>query len=35
VDGALAASVFHNAEINIGDLKDYLAANAVDIRPTR
>jgi len=35
VDGALAASVFHSAEINIGGLKDYLAANAVDIRPTR
>jgi len=35
VDGALAASVFHSAEIDIGDLKDYLAANAVDIRPTR
>jgi imidazole glycerol-phosphate synthase subunit HisF len=34
VDGALAASVFHSAEIDIGDLKDYLAANAVDIRPT-
>jgi len=35
VDGALAASVFHSAEIDIGDLKDYLAANAVDIRLTR
>ena len=35
VDGALAASVFHSAEIDIGDLKDYLTANAVDIRPTR
>lgn len=33
VDGALAASVFHSAEINIGDLKSYLAENAVDIRP--
>ena len=33
VDGALAASVFHSGEINIGDLKQYLAENAVDIRP--
>ncbi len=32
VDGALAASVFHSAEINIGDLKRYLAEHSVDIR---
>ena len=33
VDGALAASVFHSAEINIGDLKRYLIKNGIDIRP--
>lgn len=32
VDGALAASVFHSAEINIGDLKRFLAAAGIDIR---
>ena len=32
VDGALAASVFHGAEINIGDLKLYLAAKNVSMR---
>lgn len=32
VDGALAASVFHSAEINIGDLKAFLSANNVAIR---
>lgn len=32
VDGALAASVFHNAEIPIPDLKDYLANKQIDIR---
>jgi cyclase len=32
VDGALAASVFHSAEIPIPDLKDYLARSQVDIR---
>ena len=32
VDGALAASVFHSAEIHIGSLKKFLAANAVDVR---
>ncbi len=32
VDGALAASVFHSAEINIGDLKHFLAANNVSMR---
>ena len=35
VDGALAASVFHSAEINIANLKDHLAAHAIDIRLTR
>ena len=33
VDGALAASVFHSAEIDIADLKAFLARNAVDVRP--
>jgi cyclase len=32
VDGALAASVFHNAEIAIEDLKKTLIANSIDIR---
>jgi cyclase len=32
VDGALAASVFHSAEIPIPDLKHYLAENQLDIR---
>ncbi len=32
VDGALAASVFHNAAINIGDLKQFLAAQNVSVR---
>lgn len=32
VDGALAASVFHSGEINIRDLKAYLAARDIDIR---
>lgn len=32
VDGALAASVFHNAEIDIGELKHFLAEQAIDIR---
>jgi imidazole glycerol phosphate synthase subunit HisF len=32
VDGALAASVFHSAEINIADLKYYLADNSVSMR---
>jgi len=32
VDGALAASVFHSAEINIGDLKQYLAEQSVSVR---
>ena len=33
VDGALAASVFHSAEINIGELKQYLLDNSVEMRP--
>ncbi len=32
VDGALAASVFHSAEINIGHLKNYLAENNISVR---
>ena len=32
VDGALAASVFHSGEINIGDLKRYLAEQSIDMR---
>ncbi|MGI9249166.1 MAG: imidazole glycerol phosphate synthase subunit HisF [Woeseiaceae bacterium] len=32
VDGALAASVFHSAEIPIPDLKEYLVKNRVDVR---
>lgn len=31
-DGALAASVFHNGEIRIADLKDFLHANAIVVR---
>jgi len=33
VDGALAASVFHSAELPIPDLKSYLIAAGVPIRP--
>ncbi len=33
VDGALAASVFHSAAIDIGDLKSYLIDEHIDIRP--
>jgi cyclase len=33
VDGALAASVFHSAAIDIRDLKQYLAGAGVAIRP--
>jgi cyclase len=33
VDGALAASVFHTAAIEIGALKRYLSAEGVAIRP--
>jgi cyclase len=33
VDGALAASVFHNGAIAIADLKRYLASRNVEIRP--
>jgi cyclase len=32
VDGALAASVFHSAEINIGDLKRYLCDRQISMR---
>jgi len=32
VDGALAASVFHSAEINIGDLKRFLDESNIHIR---
>ena len=32
VDGALAASVFHKQIINIGELKDYLAQEGIEIR---
>ncbi len=32
VDGALAASVFHKKVINIGELKQYLAAEGVEVR---
>ena len=32
VDAALAASVFHNEEIHIADLKQFLAAQSVEIR---
>ena len=33
VDGALAASVFHTAAIEIGELKRYLEAAGITIRP--
>ena len=33
VDGALAASVFHTAAIEIGELKSYLASAGIAIRP--
>jgi cyclase len=32
VDGALAASVFHNAEVHIADLKKFLADKSIDVR---
>jgi cyclase len=32
VDGALAASVFHSTEIEIGELKRFLAANQISMR---
>ncbi len=32
VDGALAASVFHSGEINIGELKRFLAEQSVSMR---
>ncbi len=33
VDGALAASVFHSGAIHVPDLKRYLAANDIAVRP--
>ena len=33
VDAALAASVFHSAEIDIGDLKRFLIAKNIHMRP--
>ena len=33
VDGALAASVFHSGAIAIGDLKNYLLQQRLEIRP--
>lgn len=33
VDAALAASVFHSAAIDIGDLKHYLIDAGIDVRP--
>ena len=32
VDAALAASVFHSGEIDIADLKQFLASNAIEVR---
>ena len=32
VDGALAASVFHSAQIHIGELKQFLRDRAVEVR---
>ena len=33
VDGALAASVFHSAEIDIRDLKAFLGSEGIEVRP--
>lgn len=33
VDGALAASVFHTAAINIGELKNFLRGREIEVRP--
>jgi len=33
VDGALAASVFHSATVDIGELKRYLREAGIAIRP--
>ena len=33
VDGALAASIFHSAEIDIRDLKSYLDTEGIEVRP--
>ncbi|MCV5856562.1 HisA/HisF-related TIM barrel protein, partial [Escherichia coli] len=32
VDGALAASVFHKQVINIGELKQYLKQQGIEVR---
>ena len=32
VDGALAASVFHGAEVNVADLKQFLTTQSIEIR---
>jgi len=32
VDGALAASVFHDKLIEIADLKQYLAGQSIEVR---
>lgn len=34
-DAALAASLFHFRELNIGDLKKYLAAEGIPVRPSK
>lgn len=34
VDGALAASVFHSGQIDIGDLKRFLIDAGIEVRPT-
>lgn len=33
VDGALAASVFHNGDLSVAELKRFLLAAGVDVRP--
>ena len=33
VDGALAASVFHTAALEIPDLKRFLRTQAIEVRP--
>ncbi len=33
VDGALAATVFHSAAIDIGNLKQHLLAHSIEVRP--
>jgi cyclase len=34
VDGALAASVFHTGELSVAELKHFLLAAGIDVRPT-